>query len=108
MLYGLKNEEVTIRINEALTITILVQDRNTLCPNVIMRCTLRMHSQYGQFKVLMVCTILQLPLTVHNSVGVLDMTVGIWTRSNFIKCQDIEYSETSIKLTPSGPSQVST
>ena len=58
-------------------------------------------------KVLTVCTIRQLPLTVYNSVGVLDMTVGIWTRSDFIKRQDIEYSETSIKLTPSGPSQVS-
>ena len=32
---------------------------------------------------------------------------GILTRSNFIKRQNIEYSETSIKLTPSGPSQVS-
>ena len=46
-------------------------------------------------------------LNSHNSVGVLDVTVGILTRSDFIKRQNIEYSETSIKLTPSGPSQVS-
>ena len=54
------------------------KDRNTLCPDVIMRCTLRMCSKYGPLATLTVCTertIRQLLLTVRNSATVLDMTV---------------------------------
>ena len=53
-------------------------DGNTLCSDVIMRCTLRMCSEYGPLATLTVCTectIRQLLLTVRNSATVLDMTV---------------------------------
>ena len=53
-------------------------NRSTLCPDVIMRCTLRMCSEYGLLAMLTVCTertIRQLLLTVRNSAAVLDMTV---------------------------------
>ena len=53
-------------------------NRNTLCSDVIMRCTLRMCSEYGPLATLTVyteCTIRQLLLTVRNSATVLDMTV---------------------------------
>ena len=59
------------------TVTIRT-DRNTLCSDVIMRCTLRMCSEYGPLATLTVCTectIRQLLLTVRNSATVLDMTV---------------------------------
>ena len=52
-------------------------NRNTLCSDVIMRCTLRMCSEYGPLATLTVCTeraIRQLLLTVRNSPTVLDMT----------------------------------
>ena len=52
-------------------------NRNTLCCDVIMRCTLRMCSEYGPLATLTVCTectIRQLLLTVRNSATVLDMT----------------------------------
>ena len=51
-------------------------NRNTLCSDVIMRCTLRMWSEYGPLATLTVCTertIRQLLLTVRNSATVLDM-----------------------------------
>ena len=53
-------------------------NRNTLCSDVIMRCTLRISSKYGPLATLTVCTertIRQLLLTVRNSATVLDMTV---------------------------------
>ena len=49
---------------------------NTLCPEAIMRCTLRMCSEYGLLTMLTVCTermIRQLLLTVPNSAAVVDM-----------------------------------
>ena len=52
--------------------------RDTLCPDVIMRCTLRMCSEYGPLAMLTVCTertIRQLLLTVRNSAAVLDRKV---------------------------------
>ena len=52
-------------------------NRNTLCSDVIMRCTLRMCSEYGPLATLTVCTertIRQLLLTARNSATVLDMT----------------------------------
>ena len=48
-------------------------NRNTLCSDVIMRCTLRMWSEYGPLATLTVCTertIRQLLLTVRNSATV--------------------------------------
>ena len=53
-------------------------NRNTLCSDVIMRCTLRMCSEYGPLATPTVCTertIRQLLLTVRNSATVLDMTI---------------------------------
>ena len=53
-------------------------NRNTLCSDVIMRCMLRMCSEYGPLATLTVCTertIRQLLLTVRNSATVLDMTI---------------------------------
>ena len=52
-------------------------NRNTLCSDVIMRCTLRMCSEYEPLATLTICTertICQLLLTVRNSATVLDMT----------------------------------
>ena len=52
-------------------------NRSTLCSDVIMRCTLRMCSEYGRLATLTVCTertIRQLLFTVRNSVTVLEMT----------------------------------
>ena len=52
-------------------------DRNTLCSDVIMRCTLRMCSEYGPLATLTVCTqstIRQLLLRVRNSATLSDMT----------------------------------
>ena len=52
-------------------------NRNTVCSDVIMRCTLRMCSEYGPLAILTVCTertIRQLLLTVRNSATVLDST----------------------------------
>ena len=52
-------------------------NRNTLCSDVIMRCTLRMCSEYGPLATLTACTehaIRKLLLTVRNSPTVLDMT----------------------------------
>ena len=64
------------------TVTIRVDltdrtNRNTLCSDVIMRCTLRMCSEYGPLATLTACTehaIRKLLLTVRNSPTVLDMT----------------------------------
>ena len=53
-------------------------NRNTLCPDVIMKCTLRMGSEYGLLAMLTVCTerkIRQLLLTVRNSAAILDRKV---------------------------------
>ena len=50
-------------------------NRNTLCPDVIMKCTLRMCSEYGLLAMMTVCTerkIHQLLLTVRNSAAILD------------------------------------
>ena len=50
-------------------------NRNTLCSDVITRCTLRMCSEYGPLATLTVCTertIRQLLLTVRNSATVMD------------------------------------
>jgi len=55
-------------------------NRNTLCSDVIMRCTLRMCSEYGPLATLTVCserTIRQLLFTVRNSATVLDMTDSV-------------------------------
>ena len=52
-------------------------NRNTLCSDVIMRCTLRMCSEYGPLATLTVCTqrtIRQLLLRVRNSATLSDMT----------------------------------
>ena len=52
-------------------------NRNKLYSNVIMRCSLRMRSEYGPIATLTVCTertIRQLLLMVRNSATVLDMT----------------------------------
>ena len=56
-------------------------NHKTLSPDVIMRCMLRMYSEYRLLAMLTVCTdctIRQLLLTVHNSVAVLNMTEIIW------------------------------
>ena len=52
-------------------------NRNTLCSDVIMRCTLRMCSEYGPLATLTVCTqrtIRKLLLRVRNSATLSDMT----------------------------------
>ena len=56
-------------------------NHKTLSPDVIMRCMLRMYSEYRLLAMLTVCTdhtICQLLLTVHNCVAVLNMTEIIW------------------------------
>ena len=56
-------------------------NRNTLSPDVIVRCMLLMYSEYRLLAMLTVCTartICQLLLTVHNSAAVLNMTEIIW------------------------------
>ena len=73
-LYGAYDSSTALSIR-AFTIR---TDRNTLCSDVIMRCTLRMCSEYGPLATLTVCTeraIRQLLLKVrNNSATVLDMT----------------------------------
>ena len=67
---------VTIRVD--LTDRTDRTNRNTLCFDVIMRCTFGMCSEYGPLATLTVCTertIRQLLLTVRNSATVLNMTV---------------------------------
>ena len=78
-LYGAYDPSTALSIR---TVTIRTDrtdrtNRNTLCSDVIMRCTLRMCSEYGPLATLTVCTeraIRQLLLTVRNSPTVLDMT----------------------------------
>ena len=75
-LYGEYDPSTALSIR---TVTIRTDrtDRTTPCSDVIMRCTLRMCSEYGPLATLMVCTertIRQLLSTVRNSVTVLDMT----------------------------------
>jgi len=78
-LYGAYDPSTALSIR---TVTIRTDrtdrtNRNTLCSDVIMRCTLRMCSEYGPIATLTVCTertIRQLLLTVRNSATVLDMT----------------------------------
>ena len=75
-LYGTYDPSTALSIR-TLTIRTDRTDRNTLCSDVIMRCTLRMCSDYGPLAKLTVCTertIRQLPITVRNSVTVLGMT----------------------------------
>ena len=76
-LYGAYDPSTALSIG---TVTIRTDhtNRNTLCFDVIMRCTLGMCSEYGPLATLTVCTertIRQLLLTVRNSATVLDMTV---------------------------------
>ena len=76
-LYGAYDPSTALSIG---TVTIRTDrtNRNTLCFDVIMRCTLGMCSIYRPLTTLTVCTermIRQLLLTVRNSATVLDMTV---------------------------------
>ena len=76
-LYGAYDPSTALSIR-TVTIRRDRTDRNTLCSDVIMRCTLRMCSEYGPLATLTVCTertIRQLLLTVRNSATVLDITV---------------------------------
>ena len=82
-LYGAYDPSTALSIG---TVTIRTDraNRNTLCFDVIMRCTLGMCSEYGPLATLTVCTertIRQLLLTIRNSVIVLDMT-GLLARDN--------------------------
>ena len=75
-LYGAYDPSTALSIG---TVTIRTDraNRNTLCFDVIMRCTLGMCSEYGPLATLTVCTERtnrQLLLTVRNSAIVLDMT----------------------------------
>ena len=77
VLYGAYDPSTALSIG---TVTIRTDrtNRNTLCFDVLMRCTLGMCSEYGPLATLTVCTertIRQLLLTVRNSATVLDMTV---------------------------------
>ena len=78
-LYGAYDPSTALSIR---TVTIRADrtdrtNRNTVCSDVIMRCTLRMCSEYGPLAILTVCTertIRQLLFTVRNSATVLDST----------------------------------
>ena len=76
VLYGAYDPSTVLSI-QTVTIRTDRTGRNTLCSDVIMRCTLRMCLEYGPLAKLTVCTermIRQLFLTVRNIATVLDVT----------------------------------